>query len=105
MLRLPDPTPTFKGENCRQFLKKHDNELDLFPKFLEYPVIAPRDMEILQVSAFKNHFQKIAGIFTRIMGQESASNISRMIMYILYFTVKEQAIFHWGKLISIGISS
>ena len=28
-----------------------------------------------------------------------------MILYILYFTVKEQAIFDWGKLISIEISS
>jgi hypothetical protein len=28
-----------------------------------------------------------------------------MIIYILYFTVKEQAIFDWGKLISIEISA
>jgi hypothetical protein len=28
-----------------------------------------------------------------------------MILYILYFTVKEQAIFDWGKLIFIEISS
>jgi len=41
----------------------------------------------------------------RITGQESIANISRMILYILHFTVKEQAIFHWGKLISIEISS
>jgi hypothetical protein len=39
------------------------------------------------------------------MGQESTANISRMILYILYFTVKEKAIFDWGKLISIEISS
>jgi hypothetical protein len=32
-------------------------------------------------------------------------SISRMILYIIYFTVKEQAIFDWGKLISIEISS
>jgi hypothetical protein len=32
-------------------------------------------------------------------------NISRMILYILYFTVKEHIIFDWGKLISIEISS
>jgi hypothetical protein len=76
MLRLPDPTPTFKGENCREFLKKHDNELDLLPKFLENPVTAPGDMTRLQVSAFKNPFRKIAWLFTRIMGQESTTNIS-----------------------------
>jgi hypothetical protein len=28
-----------------------------------------------------------------------------MILYILYFTIKEKAIFDWGKLISIEISS
>jgi hypothetical protein len=105
MLRLPDPMPTFKGENCREFLKKHDNELDLLPKFLENPTVGPGDMTRLQVSAFKNPFREIAWLFTRITGQESTTNISRMILYILYFTVKEQAIFHWGKLISIEISS
>jgi hypothetical protein len=105
MLTLPDPMPTFKGENCRQFLKKHGNELDLLPKFLQDPTPAPQDMAILQVSAFKNLFRQIAWLFTRITRQESATDISRMILYILYFTVKEQAIFHCGKLISIEISS
>ena len=96
---------TFKGENCKEFLKKHDNELDLLPEFLENPAVGPGDMTRLQVSAFKNPFWEIAWLFTRITGQESTTNISHMIMYILYFTVKEQAIFHWGKLISIEISS
>jgi hypothetical protein len=41
----------------------------------------------------------------RITRQETMANISRMILYILYFTVKEHAIFNWGKLISIEISS
>jgi hypothetical protein len=105
MLRLPDPMLTFKGEDCREFLKKHDNGLDLLPEFLENPTTVPGDMTRLQVSAFKNPFWEIAWLFTRITGQESTTNISRMILYILYFTVKEQAIFDWGKLISIEISS
>jgi hypothetical protein len=69
MLPLPDPMTTFKGENCRQFLKKHGNELDLLPKFLQNPARAPRDIAIIQVSAFKNLFRKIAWIFTRITRQ------------------------------------
>jgi hypothetical protein len=105
MLRLPDPMPTCKGENCREFLKKHDNELDLSPKFLENPVADHGDMTRLQVSAFKNPLWEIAWLFMRTAGQESTANISQMILYILYFTVKKQAIFHWGKLISIEISS
>jgi hypothetical protein len=105
MIRLTDPMPTFMGDNCREFLKKHDNELDFLPKFLENPAIAHRDITRLQVSTFKNPFREIAWLLTRIAGQESIANISQMILYILYFTVKKQAIFHWGKLISIEISS
>jgi hypothetical protein len=41
MLTLPDPMPTFKGENCKQFLKKHGNELDLLPKLLQDPTRSP----------------------------------------------------------------
>jgi hypothetical protein len=93
MLRLPKPTLTFKGEDCREFLKKHDNGLDLLPEFLEDPTDVPEDMTKLQLSALKNPFREIAWIFTRITGQESTTNISQMILYILYFTVKEQAIF------------
>jgi hypothetical protein len=105
MLTLPDPTPTFKGENCKQLLKKHGNELDLWSKLLQDPAPAPRDMAMLQVSACKNLFQQIAWLFTRTTREESATDISQMILYILYFTVKEQAIFHCRKLISIQISS
>jgi hypothetical protein len=54
---------------------------------------------------FKNPFREIIWLFTRIIGQENTATISRMILYILYFTVKEQAIFDWGNFISIEISS
>jgi hypothetical protein len=36
---------------------------------------------------------------------EITATISHMILYILYFIVKEHAIFDWKKLISIEISS
>jgi hypothetical protein len=56
---------------------------------------------------FKNPFREISWLFTRVKGQENIASISRMILYILYFTVKEsqykKAIFDWGKLISIEI--
>jgi hypothetical protein len=105
MLTLPDPTPTLKGENCKQFLKKHGNELNLLPKLFQDPVPAPQDMAILQVSACKNLFWQISWLFRRTTRQESETDISRMILYILYFTVKEQTIFHCHNLISIQISS
>jgi hypothetical protein len=39
------------------------------------------------------------------MGQDSITTVSRMALYILYFTVNEQAIFYWGKLVSHEICS
>jgi hypothetical protein len=41
MLKLPEPTLTFKGEDCRDFLKKHDNGMDLLLEFLENPMVVP----------------------------------------------------------------
>jgi hypothetical protein len=105
MLKLPEPTLTFKGEDCRIFLKKHDNVLDLFPEFLENLATVPKDITRIQVDSFKNPFLEISWLFTRLTGQESITIISCMILYILYFIVKEQVIFDWEKLISIEISS
>jgi hypothetical protein len=105
MLRLLEPTLTFKGEYSKKFLRKHNNGLDLLPEFLEDPMVVPKDITSLQVSSFKNPFQEISWLFTRITGKESTTTISQMALYILYFTVKEQAIFYWGKLISHEICS
>jgi hypothetical protein len=105
MLRLLEPTLTFRGEDCKEFLKKHDNGLDLLPEFLEDSMMVPEDITRLQVSSFRNPFREIAWLFMRIMGHEFTTRISYMILYILYFTVKEQAIFDSGKLISIEICS
>jgi hypothetical protein len=105
MLRLLEPMLTFKGEYCRELLKNNDNGLDLLPEFLENPTTIPKDITRLQVGSFKNPFQEIEWIFTRITVQETMTSISQMILYILYLTVKEHAIFYWGKLISIEIYS
>jgi hypothetical protein len=104
-LKLPETTLTFKGEDCRDFLKKHNNGLDLPPEYLENPATILKDITRIQVNYFKNPFQEIVWLFTRLTGQENTATISRMILYILHFTVKEHAIFDWGKLISIEISS
>jgi hypothetical protein len=60
MLRLPEPTLTFKGEDCKDFLKKHDNNLDLLPEFLDNHAAIPEDIMRLQVILFKNPFREIA---------------------------------------------
>jgi hypothetical protein len=105
MLKLSEPTLTFRGEDCKQFLAKHNNVLDLLPHFLENPLLVPEDITIMQVSSFRNPFRKIAWLFKRITGQESTTTVSFMALYILYFTVNEQAIFDWGRLISYEICS
>jgi hypothetical protein len=66
MLRLPQPMLNFKGKDCKEFLKRHENGLDLLPKFLEDPSVFPEDITRFQVGSFKNPFREIAWIFTRI---------------------------------------
>jgi hypothetical protein len=105
MLKLPKTTLTFKGEDYNDFLKRHDNGLDLLPKFLDNPTNFQEDITRIQVDSFKNPFWEISWLFTRLRGQESIATIYRMILYILYFTVKEKTIFDSKKLISIEISS
>jgi hypothetical protein len=56
MLKLPEPTLTFKGEDYRYFLKKHNNVLDLLPEYLENPMTTPEDITRIQFDSFKNPF-------------------------------------------------
>jgi hypothetical protein len=52
MLKLPEPNLTFKGEDCREILKKYNNELDLMPKYLENPAYIPTNITIIHVDSF-----------------------------------------------------
>ena len=94
MLNLSESTLTFKGEDCREFLKKYNNGLDLLPEYLENHASISTDMTIIQVESFKNPYREIAWLFTRLTSQEKTTSISCMILYILYFTVQEHAIFY-----------
>jgi hypothetical protein len=105
MLKLPEPTITFKGEEARNFLKNKNNGLDLLQEYLEDLATIPVDISRIQVSLLKNPYRELAWLFTRITGQESTTTIPRLALYILYFIVHEEAIFDWGKIISVEISS
>jgi hypothetical protein len=59
MLNLLELTLTFKGEDCRDFLKKYDNGMDLLREYLENTVAIPKYISRIQVSSFKNPFQEI----------------------------------------------
>jgi hypothetical protein len=60
MLILSEPTLTFIGEDSKQFLRNHNNGLDLFLEFLGDPMAIPEDITRLQVSSFRNPFWEIA---------------------------------------------
>jgi hypothetical protein len=59
MLKLPELTLTFKGEDYRYFLKRHNNGLDLLPEYLENLASIPEYITNIQVESFKNPFQEI----------------------------------------------
>jgi hypothetical protein len=83
MLKLSERTLSFKGEDCREFLKKHNNGLDLMLEYLENLAYVPTDITRIQVESLKNPSREIAWLFTRVTGQENTASISRMILYIM----------------------
>jgi hypothetical protein len=56
MLKLSKPTMTFRGQDCKQFLERHDNGLDILAEFLEDSTTIPEDITKLQVSSYRNPF-------------------------------------------------
>jgi hypothetical protein len=66
MLKLSEPTLTFRRQECKQFLEKHNNGLDILANFLEDPTTILEDITKLQVSSFRNPFREISWLFTRI---------------------------------------
>jgi hypothetical protein len=70
MLRLPEPTLTFKGEDCRDFLKKHDNGLDLLPEFLENPQPSLKILPDCRSSYSKTHFRKLPGYLPELRAKK-----------------------------------
>jgi hypothetical protein len=57
MLKFPEPTITFKGEEARNFLKNKNNGLDLLQEYLEDPATMPVDISRIQVSLLKNPYR------------------------------------------------
>ena len=100
MLNLLEPKITLKGDEAISFLKERDNGLELLQEYLEDSATILEDISKSQVSLLKNPYREIACIFTRVTGQESTSTIPRLSLYILYFTIHEQAFFDWVKIIS-----
>jgi hypothetical protein len=105
MLKLPEPTITFKGDEARNFLKEKNNGLELLQEYLEDPTTMPEDISRIQVNSLKNPYRELAWLFTRLQVRNPWTTIPRLALYILYFTIHEEAIFDWGKIISSEIST
>jgi hypothetical protein len=56
MLKFLEPTLTFKGGDCREFLKKCNNGLDLLTKYLENPAFVLADIIRILVESLKNPY-------------------------------------------------
>jgi hypothetical protein len=64
MLRLPEPTMTFKGDEAKDFLKERNGGLELLQEYLEDPTMIPEDLSSIQVSLLKNPYREMAWLFS-----------------------------------------
>jgi hypothetical protein len=105
LLKLPDLTLTYKGDKARTFIKGRNNGIDLLQEYLQDPAAMPQDLFRIQVSSLKDPYQEIAWLFTRISALEYTSTIPRLALYILHFTIHENVIFDWEKIIYDEVST
>jgi len=54
MLKLPETTIKFKGDEAKIFLKETNSGLELLQEYLEDPTMMPEDLSNIQVSLLKN---------------------------------------------------
>jgi hypothetical protein len=57
MLRIPEPTMTFKGDEAKEFLKERNGILNLLHEYLQYPIVIPEDLSSIHVSLLKNPYR------------------------------------------------
>jgi hypothetical protein len=105
MLKLPDPNLTYKGVDAINFLRGENNGIELLQEYIQDTTTISKDLSRIQVISLKYPYREIAWLFTRVTGQDSIITIPRLALYILYFTVDEDAIFYWEKIISNEIST
>jgi hypothetical protein len=84
MLKLPETTITFKGDEARSFPKERNTRLELFQEYVEDPAMMPENLSNIQVTSLKNLYREIAWIFARVTGQDSIETIPRLDLYILH---------------------
>jgi hypothetical protein len=94
----------FKSVEAEDFLKTKNGGFELLQEYLEDPTIIPEDLSSIQVSSLKNPYREMAWLFARVTGQESMTTVPRLTLYILYFSIHENTIFDWERIISSELS-
>jgi hypothetical protein len=99
----PMPTMQFKGKEAHEFLKQHKGGEELLDKYLADPSNNTSASKI-EVSSLKYPYKEFSWLFAHIIGMESMTFVPRNIIYVLHFTLHENAIIDWGHIISSEIS-
>jgi hypothetical protein len=53
ILRFPEPSLVYKGEEARNFLKRKTNGIKILQQYLKYPTSMPKYLSRIQVSYLK----------------------------------------------------
>jgi len=104
MLKLPKPNLTYKGEDAINFLRGKNNGIELLQEYIQDPTMISEDLSRIQVSSLKDAYRETAWLFTRVTSHDSTT-IPRLALYILYFTIHEDVVFYWAKIISNEFSA
>jgi hypothetical protein len=105
LLKLPEPNLTYEGDRARTFLKGRNNGIEILQEYLQDSATMPQDLSRIQASSLKDPYREIASRFTIIIVHDSTTSSPRLALYILHFTVHENAIFDWEKIISNEVSA
>jgi hypothetical protein len=100
MLKLLEPTMVFKSVKVEYFIKRKKGGFKLLHDCnLEDPTIVPKDLPNIQVCSLNNPYKEMAWLFTRITRKESTTIVPKLALYIIYFSIHENAIFDWSRII------
>jgi hypothetical protein len=100
MLRLTEPKMVFKIIKAEDFRKMKKGVFELLQDYLEDPKKFPEDLSNIQVFSLKNQYIEMAWLFAKKIGQESTTIVPNLSLYILYFSIHENVIFDWSRIIS-----
>jgi len=94
----------FKSVEAEDFLKTKNGGFDLLQYYLEHPTILLEDFPSIQVHSLKNPYREMVWLFARVFKKESTVTVPRLTLYILYFSIHENTMFDWERIISSELS-